>query len=117
MPRVISFLDDEVINNLKELSKNTNKTLSKTIAELVSIGYKVKLYHEKQQPDQQQAGSLTLPNKHTEYLLRIMAVVADIYRCVRNGKSKYKEDDVNDVLVTIATNAQNFINTEFKESR
>ncbi|CAL7961590.1 conserved hypothetical protein [Gammaproteobacteria bacterium] len=116
MPKVISFLDDAVINNLHELCNNSGKSLSKTIAELVDIGYKVKLYHEKQQPDQQTEKPL-LPNKHTEYLLRIMAIATDIYRCTRNGKSKYKEDSIDDVLVTIATNTQNFINSKFKENQ
>jgi hypothetical protein len=46
-----------------------------------------------------------------------MAIATDILRCVRNGKSKYKEDTIDDVLVTIATNTQNFINNEFKESQ
>lgn len=116
MPKVSSFLNNAVIKNLKELSNNSDKSLSKIIAELIDIGYKVKLYHENQQPDQQADKSL-LPNKHTEYLLRIMAVAADIYRCVRNEKSKYDTDNVDDALVTIATNAQNFINREFKENQ
>jgi len=115
MPRIVAFLDDEVINNLKELYKNTDKSLSKIVSELVGIGYKVKLYHEKQ-PDQQAENPL-LPNKHTEYLLRIMAIATDIYRCARNENSKYNEDSIDDVLVTIATNTQNFINSEFKESQ
>ncbi len=46
-----------------------------------------------------------------------MAITTDILRCVRNGKSKYKEDNIDNVLVTIATNTQNFINSEFKESQ
>jgi len=114
MPRIVAFLDDEVINNLKALYKNSDKSLSRIVSELVDIGYKVKLYHEKQ-PDQQAEKPL-LPNKHTEYLLRIMAIATDILRCIRNGKSKYKEVAIDDVLVTIATNTQNFINSEFKES-
>ncbi|MEI8055201.1 MAG: hypothetical protein WCH10_04285 [bacterium] len=114
MPKVATFLDDAVVNNLKELCNNSDKSLSKTIAELVDIGYKVKLYHEKQQLNPEKP---LLPNKHTEYLLRIMAIATDIYRCARNGKSKYKEDSIDDVLVTIATNTQNFINSEFKENQ
>jgi len=116
MPKVTSFLDESVINNLKKLSANSNKSLSKIIAELVDIGYKVKLYHEKQQANQQIEKPF-LPDKHTEYLLRIMAVAADIYRCVRNEKTKYKEDNINDVLTTIATNAKNFISIEFKDNQ
>jgi hypothetical protein len=45
MPRVITFLDDTVINNLQELCNNSGKSLSRIIAELVDVGYKVKLYH------------------------------------------------------------------------
>ena len=109
MPRVVSFLDDEVINNLKELYKDSDRPLSRIISELVNIGYKVKQHHESHS-DQQEEKKAELVDKHTEYLLKIMAITTDVYRHVRNEKSKYAEDSVDGVLTTINNNTQNFIN-------
>ena len=39
-----------------------------------------------------------------------MAITTDVYRHVRNEKSKYAEDSVDGVLTTINNNTQNFIN-------
>ena len=110
MSRVVAFLDDGVIKNLKESYKESNKTLSKIVSELVDIGYRVKQHHETQKLNPQEEKKAKLIDKHTEYLLRIMAINADIYRCVRNEKSKYKEDNIDNVLSIIATNTQSFIN-------
>ena len=110
MSRTVVFLDDGVIKNLKELYKDTDKTLSKIISELVDIGYRVRQHHEEQKLNPQEEKKAELVDKHTEYLLRIMAIATDVYRCVRNEKSKYKEDNVNSVLDVIATNTQSFIN-------
>ncbi|EKE01243.1 MAG: hypothetical protein ACD_21C00187G0005 [uncultured bacterium] len=117
MPRVVAFLDDGVIKNLKELYKNSDKSLSKIISELVDIGYRVKQHHEVQKVDLQEEKKAELTDKHTEYLLRTMAVVADTYRCVRNEKSKYKEEDIDNVLDTIISNTQSYINGKLGKNR
>ena len=114
MPRVISFLNDEVIKNIKGLYKDSDKSLSKIIAELVDIGYKIRQHHEAQQSDPQEKKKTELADKHTEYLLRIMAVVADTYRCVRSERSKYNDGSSDEVLNTIATNVQSFINGKLR---
>jgi len=110
MPRVVSFLNDEIMKNIKELYKDSDKSLSRIISELVDIGYKVKQHHETQQTDPIEKRKAELKDKHTEYLLRIMAVTTDIYRCIRNEKSKYNEELIDEVLDTIVTNARIFIN-------
>ena len=108
LTRVVAYLDEEILKSLHELYKDTEKPLSRIISELVEIGSKVKRLHEAGPESQEE--SVTSTNKHTEYLLKIMAIVADIYRCVRNGKSKYDEETTNDVLAVISSNAQNFVN-------
>jgi N-acetyl-anhydromuramyl-L-alanine amidase AmpD len=85
MPRVVSYLDDNTIKELKELYRDSNKPLSQIISELVSIGYKVKQYHDTEQPEQQEEKNY-FANKHTEYLLKIMAIATDVYRYVRNKR-------------------------------
>ena len=103
--RVVSYVDNEILKVLQELYKDTNKPLSHVISELIDIGYRVKQHHDAH-ADQQQSG---IEDKHTEYLLKTMAIAADTYRCVRNEKSKYAEETIEEVLNTITTNAQNFI--------
>lgn len=110
MQRVVSYLEDDIVKGLKELYKNSDKSMSKIISEIIDIGYKVKLHHKENQSNPQIEKRAELKEKHTVYLLRIMAIAADIYRCVRNDKSKYDEENVDDVLTTIASNTQNFIN-------
>ena len=109
MSKIIAYLNNNTLQNLKELSKNTDKSLSKTASELIEIGYQIKQYQEKQKLSPEEERKVELKNKHTEYLLRIMATAADIYRCVRNENSKYDVNDANTALDIIATNTESFI--------
>jgi len=109
MQKISASLSASTVINLKELSKSSDKSLSQIISELIEIGYKVKQYHETQKSNPQETKKAELVEKHTEYLLRIMAIATDCYRCVRNENSKYSEETVRDVLVKITGNAKNFI--------
>ena len=109
MLRVSASLSATTVVNLKELAKNSGKSLSQVIAELVEIGYKVKQCQETQKLNPQEAKKAELVDKHTEYLLRIMALVADIYICVRNEKSRYVEESVHDVFIRVVANTKEFI--------
>lgn len=106
--RVVSYVDNEVLKTLRELYGNSDKPLSHIISELIDIGYRVKQHHDSHS-NQQEDKKVELIGKHTEYLLKIISVVIDTYRCVRNEKSKYKETTVDEVLTKISANAQNFI--------
>lgn len=109
MSRVAVFLKDNIIQDLKKLSKHNGKSLSSTISELVDIGYQIK-QHQNDNAQTFSKDKLTdLSNKHTEYLLKTMAIATDIYRCIRNDKSKYEETTVNDVLNRIDANTSDFI--------
>jgi hypothetical protein len=108
--RVASYLDDEVLKNLQELYKNSDRSISQIISELIDIGYRVKQHHEAHLDQQGEDKKAALTDKHTEYLLKIMAITTDVYRCVRNEKSKYAEETIEGVLTTLTTNTQNFIN-------
>ena len=116
MQRIVSYLEDDVVKNLRDLSKETDKSMSKIISEVIDIGYKVKLHHDINRPSLQEEKKAELKEKHTEYLLRILSIVADIYRCNRNDKSKYEAENANEALETISSNVINFINKTADES-
>lgn len=101
MPKISTFLSDEEILNLKEISKSSGKSISKISAELIAIGYKVKHHQETQAMSSWDKNKQELVDRHTEYLLRILAIITDIYRCVRNDKSQYAEDNIPEVIKTI----------------
>ena len=113
MAKVATFLGEDIIKNLKELEPN--KALSKVISEVIDIGYRVKLHQKNLTAEEK--GKAILTDKHTDYLLRILATTADIYRCIRNNKSKYSEETADDALGRICTNTQNFINKMLSESQ
>lgn len=115
MQRIVSYLEDEVVEGIKKLYKDSTISVSKMASELMDIGYKVKLHHESHS-GLQEVKKAALVDKHTEYLLKIMAVTNDIYRHVRKEKSKYTESTVDEVLDTIHTRTQNFINSELEDS-
>ncbi|EKE01948.1 MAG: hypothetical protein ACD_21C00016G0006 [uncultured bacterium] len=117
MQKVSASLSTSMVVNLKELSKSSGKSLSQIISELIEIGCKVKRYQETQKSNPQEVKKAELIDKHTEYLLRIMAIAADCYRCMRNEKSKYAEESVNDVLDKIMANAQRFIDGYLNRSQ
>jgi hypothetical protein len=96
--RVVSYIDDEIL---------------KALQELIDIGCRVKQYHDTNSCYQGDRKS-PLIDKHREYLLKIMALAADIYRCLGNEKSKYSEETIENVLVTITANAQSFIDRQLE---
>ncbi len=115
MQRIVSYLEDDVIENIKKLYKNSDISISKMASELMDIGYKVKLHHESHSSLYEERKA-ALIDKHTEYLLKIMAISTDIYRCIRNEKSKYTEKTFDEVLTTIHNRTQDFINRKLEES-
>ncbi len=112
--RIVSYVDDELLKSLNKLCENSKTPLSHIISELIDIGCRVKQHHDTH-PDQQKNKKAELVDKHTEYLLKIMAIAIDIYRCVRNEKSKYTEETIEGALAKISTNTQGFINRKLRE--
>ena len=90
-----------------QIDNPPNKPLSHIISELIDIGYRVKQHHDTYS-SQQENKKAELIDKHTEYLLKIMAITTDIYRCVCNEKSKYNENTINEVLATISAKTHKF---------
>ena len=101
MPKISTFLNDAEIHNLREISKKSGKSISKISAELIEIGYKIRHHQETQKLSLQDKNKQELIDRHTEYLLRLLAITTDIYRCIRNDKSQYEEDNIPEVIKTI----------------
>jgi len=91
--------------------------IAKHLVQLIEIGYKVKQHQETQNPQPLDKKKPALADKHTEYLLRIMAITSDIYRCVRNENSKYKEKNVDQALERITLNTQKYIEGSLEKNR
>lgn len=109
MSRVVVFLKDNTVQELKELSKNNNKSLSGTISDLIDIGHKIKQHQNNHTQELHEGKKDYFYGKHIEYLLKTMAIASDIYRCVRNEQSKYDEITTDDALNRIDINTANFI--------
>ena len=114
MQRISSYLEDDFVDKIKKLYQDSDISISKMVAELIDIGYRVKLHHE-MQPNLRETKKAALIDKYTEYLLKIMSIAADVYRCVRNEKSKYHEDTADEAITAINTRVQSFISRKLAE--
>jgi hypothetical protein len=101
MPKISTFLNEDMIQNLKEIGNDSGKSISKIIAELIEIGYNIKYNKDIHAASLQDTKKQELVDKHTEYLLRILTIVQDTYLCARNENSQYEEEDASDALKTI----------------
>lgn len=108
MPRLVTFIEDPLLQNLKKMSKDSKKSLSKLAAELIEIGYRAKQLQDGKS-NKEEEKKAELAEKHTEYLLRILTILSDIYRCVRNEKSTQSGGKVDDVLNAIKDSVQAYI--------
>jgi len=108
MPKISTFVNDNFLKNLREMGKQQGKSLSKIASELIEIGYKVKqLQDGKSNKEEEKRAELVA--KHTEYLLRMLTILSDIYRCTRNEKSTQAGEKVDDILSAIKDSVQSYI--------
>ncbi len=116
MPKVTTFLNEDTIRNLNELCKNTGKSLSKIIAELVEIGYQIKQNHDTKKSITHDEKNTELALKHTEFLLRILNINSEILRKVYNEPSKCTEKTVDLKLAEIKTHVQKLVETKVNKT-
>jgi hypothetical protein len=109
MPQINSTLSINLINEIQEIAKKTNKSFSRFVSELIEQGLKLYKNNDVLLSQKTHPNNSDLESKHTEYLLRILAISADILRCTRNNKSKYSEKETDDVINTITSNVQKYI--------
>ena len=87
MGRIITYMDNAMLTKVQEMANEVGKPVSQVAAELIEVGYRVKTSNGKSE-DVEDVKRKELIENHSEYLLRIMATVSDILRCVHNDKSK-----------------------------
>ena len=118
MPKISTFLNDDTIQNLKEISNNSGKSVSKIMAELIEIGYGIKYNKDAHKLIVQDKNKQELVDRNSEYLMRILATVNDIHRCTRNENSRYQAENESDVFQVIKTHVakeiDHCINKEIK---
>jgi hypothetical protein len=119
MSKIITFLNEDLIRNLKELCRNSGKSLSKVTSELVEVGYQAK---QNQNEDAQKAKSQDKLNmdfalKDREYLLRILNIDAEILRKIYNEPSKCLVKTANAKLATIKFQAQKLVETKLNKAQ
>jgi len=116
MTKVTTFLNDDTLLNLKELCKNTGKSLSKIIAELVETGYQIEQNHDTEKAITHDEKNTELALKHTELLLRILNINAEILRKVYNEPSKCTGKTVDLKLVEIKAHIQKSVEAKLNKA-
>jgi hypothetical protein len=106
MPKVVTFVSNHILDTIKKTAGDSGKALSKAFSELIELGFKVQQIND----NKNQNTSENPHDRHTEFLLRILSVVSDIYRCNRNDNSLYKEKNMDEALDIMKFNALNYIN-------
>ena len=74
MPKISTFLNEDTIKNLKLLSEESGKSLSKVVAELIELGYKIKQLQDEKQVNAKEQKMAELAERHSEYLLKLIAL-------------------------------------------
>ena len=109
MPRLVTFVDNELLKNLQQMAKDRDINVSKMASKLIETGYKVEQLQRGKSGENEAKKMEELRDKHSEYLLRILATTADILRCVHNDKSKYIDKDPEVVITKITENMQEYV--------
>lgn len=80
MPKAFCYLDEHTIEKLQEMANKANQSFSKSMRDIVLLGLQVHEMQEKNDGSTKEKEA-ELTSKHTEYLLRILNIVGEIYHC------------------------------------
>ncbi|KTD70360.1 hypothetical protein Lsan_0042 [Legionella santicrucis] len=116
MPKAYCYLNQKTIDQLEIIKRDEeHDSASQTMKEMIELGIKVYL-HNKENPglNEEEKRRLEkeeeLNRQHTTHLLRLLAISADIFRCVCD-KNKLPEGSENaeEHIATIKKKVDNFI--------
>lgn len=116
MPKAYCYLNQKTIDQLEAINRDEGYgSSSQTMKEMIELGIKVYL-HNKENPGlgEEEKRRLEkeeeLNRQHTTHLLRLLAISADIFRCVYD-KNKLPEEMENaeEHIATIKKKVDNFI--------
>jgi hypothetical protein len=117
MHRIVTYIDENTKNQLDAIHTKTGKSLSKIVADFIETGCNLIELKEKTIEDKSQNKITELQNKTIEYLLRLMYLTSDMYRCVRNEKSKYESKNTEDVMEQITSNVTSYLNENMDKTQ
>ena len=100
MPRIITYLSDDVMQDLKKISKSSGESVSKISAELIEIGHKIKYLQEPQELNLLDKKS-DLADTYMEYFLRILNINSEILRKLYDEPSKFTSKTAESILAEI----------------
>lgn len=116
MPKAYCYLNQKTIDQLDSIKKDEgHDSSSQTMKEMIELGIKVYL-HNKESPAVSEDEKRRLEKEeelnrqHTTHLLRLLAVSADIFRCVYD-KNKLPEGSINadDHIAALKKKVDNFV--------
>jgi hypothetical protein len=114
MPKVITFLNENTIQNLKKLCMCSGKSLSKVTSDLVEIGYQASQNNDTRKVMLQDKSDMDFALKDREYLLRILNIDSEILRKLYDEPSKCTGKTVDLKLAEIQVHAKNHVETKLK---
>jgi hypothetical protein len=110
MPQINTSLPEEMIMELQNISKESQKSFSNTVKLMIEYGLDV--YKQLQGKDNKNSEKPP-EDKNTEYLLKIFGVTTDILRCVYDKKkSKHGAENADEAINKIELRVQKFLNKE-----
>jgi hypothetical protein len=116
MPKAYCYLSQKTIDQLEAIKRDEeHDSSSQAMKEMIELGIKVYL-HNKEDPGLSEEEKRRLEKEeelnrqHTTHLLRLLAISADIFRCVYD-KNKIPEGTENpeDHIATLKKKVDNFI--------
>lgn len=105
MPKVETFLNEATTLYLKKISKNSGKSLSKIVSDLVEDGCRITHSREEKKL------STDLDPKSLEYFLRILNINSEILRKLYHEPSNCTKKTANEILAEIKAHAQKRVGT------
>ena len=103
MQKMSVFIDEETNNKLKELKIKSGKSLSRIASDFVKLGCFPIVNKEQLKQNIFDKNISSLESKHTEYLVKILHIILDVYRCTRNEKSRYPAATSDDAVKQISS--------------
>jgi len=115
MPKLYTYVTEKTVEALSRLSEESGKTSSRIISELIEIGLKNYENRGSNGLDNFQIKSLNLEKIQIEYLLRILNINYEIFRCIYDkNKTKVKRDTADECMDTINNSVHEYIKTTIK---
>ena len=109
MPKINAYLNADMIKNLKSIQETSGEPLSKIVADLIISGYRVMQLKKEHETNEKQNKIPELETRTIEYILRILAITTDTYRCVRNEKSRHDAKNFDEAIDKITNNVLSLI--------